>query len=148
MNYELSQRFYFEAAHTLERAVEAAGSRRIHGHTYHAEVTLSGQPDTAGMVLDLGHLRAEIAKVRELLDHHFLDEVDGLGAPTIENLCSYIFRHLSKSLAAISSVTVERSTSGDKCVLRLEPVRQLGTHAAPASLSVAEPLRASAMRRR
>ena len=40
--FELSQSFYFEAAHTLRRdletAAEAAGSRRIHGHTYQAEV--------------------------------------------------------------------------------------------------------------
>ncbi len=34
--YELSQRFFFEAAHTLRREVEAEGSRRVHGHTYEA----------------------------------------------------------------------------------------------------------------
>ena len=39
MKYELSQRFYFEAAHTLRRQIEAEGSRRIHGHTYIAEIT-------------------------------------------------------------------------------------------------------------
>ena len=35
--FELSQTFSFDAAHTLKRKVaelEAAGSRRIHGHTY------------------------------------------------------------------------------------------------------------------
>ena len=44
MKYHLTQRFYFEAAHTLQREIEAEGSRRIHGHTYIAEVTLSGAP--------------------------------------------------------------------------------------------------------
>ena len=37
--FELSQTFAFDAAHTLKRQVspeEAAGSRRIHGHTYTA----------------------------------------------------------------------------------------------------------------
>jgi len=58
---ELSQRFYFEAAHTLERTIDAEGSRRIHGHTYHAEVTLLGNPDPAsGMLVDLAYLRREI----------------------------------------------------------------------------------------
>ena len=42
LRYEISQRFYFDAAHTLKRAVEADSSRRVHGHTYNAEVTLSG----------------------------------------------------------------------------------------------------------
>ena len=45
MIYELSQQFYFEAAHTLEREVDADASRRIHGHTYQAEVTLRGLPE-------------------------------------------------------------------------------------------------------
>ena len=55
MIYEISQKFFFDAAHTLKREVEADSSLRIHGHTYNAEVTLSGQPDTvSGMVLDLG----------------------------------------------------------------------------------------------
>ena len=38
--HELSQRFYFESAHTLRRSIEAEGSRRVHGHTYEAEVTV------------------------------------------------------------------------------------------------------------
>ena len=36
--YFVSQRFYFEAAHTLNRAYEVEGSRRIHGHTYESSL--------------------------------------------------------------------------------------------------------------
>ncbi|MBI2733306.1 MAG: 6-carboxytetrahydropterin synthase [Aquabacterium sp.] len=59
--FELSQTFSFDAAHTLKRKVspeEAAGSRRIHGHTYTAEIFVRGerQPDS-GMVVDLAVLR-------------------------------------------------------------------------------------------
>jgi 6-pyruvoyltetrahydropterin/6-carboxytetrahydropterin synthase len=43
--FELSQKFYFEAAHTLQRTIDAEGSRRIHGHTYHAEATVLGRVD-------------------------------------------------------------------------------------------------------
>ena len=83
MVYELSQRFQFEAAHTLERDIDAESSRRIHGHTYHAEVTLRGMPDPAtGMLMDLGHFRRAIAQVQDLLDHRLLNEVDGLAKPT------------------------------------------------------------------
>ena len=45
MRYELTQEFFFDAAHTLERAIEAEPSRRIHGHTYHAVVSIGGRPD-------------------------------------------------------------------------------------------------------
>ena len=40
MLFTISQRFFFDAAHTLRREIEAEGSRRVHGHTYHAEVFL------------------------------------------------------------------------------------------------------------
>jgi len=116
---ELSQRFYFEAAHTLRRTIETEGSLRIHGHTYEAEVTVAGVPDAqSGMLVDLGYLRREVARVREMLDHRFLDEVKDLGPATLENLCAFIRKQLKPSLPQLSAVMVERKASGDRCVLR------------------------------
>jgi 6-pyruvoyltetrahydropterin/6-carboxytetrahydropterin synthase len=121
--FELSQTFSFDAAHTLKRHVspeEAAGSRRIHGHTYTADVAVRGprQPDT-GMVVDLSVLRAALAEVRSLLDHHLLDEVAGLGTPTLENLCVFIFDQVSARIPQVSAVSVSRA-SGDRCLYRPE----------------------------
>ncbi|MEJ8824294.1 6-carboxytetrahydropterin synthase [Variovorax humicola] len=120
MIYELSQKFFFEAAHTLNRTtVDAAGSRRIHGHTYRAEVMLLGEPDAkSGMLQDLGSVRRHIDAVRELLDHQFLDDVTGLGPATLENLCKFIFANLVPRCPHLVAVSVERPASGDKCVLR------------------------------
>ena len=118
--YTISQRFFFDAAHTLRREIEAEGSRRIHGHTYHAEVSVSGVPDTVtGMVIDLGLLRQHLESVREQLDHHLLDEVPGLGAPTLENLCSFIAGLLSGMNPPPTRVRVWRDALGDACVLEL-----------------------------
>ena len=119
VSYELSQKFYFEAAHSLHREIDAESSRRIHGHTYHAEVSLAGVPGHAtGMVADLGVLRREIERIRDLLDHRFLDEVEGIGPATLENLCGYIFDQLKGALPALSQVSIERPASGDRCVLK------------------------------
>lgn len=118
MSYEISQRFFFEAAHTLDRQLETENSRRIHGHTYHAEVTVSGSKDPlTGMVLDLGDLRRVIETVRELLDHRFLDEVEGLGAPTLENLCGFIAQRLEGINPPVVAVRVWREPTGDGCRL-------------------------------
>jgi 6-pyruvoyltetrahydropterin/6-carboxytetrahydropterin synthase len=117
--YELSQRFYFEAAHTLRRAIKTEGSQRIHGHTYEAEVTVSGYADpTTGMLVDLGELRQQVARVKEMLDHRFLDEIEHLGPATLENLCGFIRKQLKPTLPQLSCVMVERKASGDRCVLR------------------------------
>lgn len=119
-HFELSQRFYFEAAHTLSRTIDAYGSRQIHGHTYEAEITLTGKLDlTSGMVLDLAYLRLEIERVRALLDHQFLDDIAELGPATLENLCLFIKRQLIGAVPNLSCVTIERRASGDKCTLRL-----------------------------
>jgi len=124
--FELSQRFYFEAAHTLHRTLDAESSRCIHGHTYDAEVTLSGRPDTqTGMLIDLGYLRSEISRVREMLDHRFLDEVADLGPATLENLCLFVSRQLQAPLPSLRSVMIERRASGDKCVLHWPTVNSL-----------------------
>ena len=120
MKFELSQRFHFDAAHTLRRSIETEGSLRIHGHTYHAEVTISGDPDpNSGMMMDLGYLRQEVYKVRDRLDHHFLDEVEGIGPATVENLCLFIYKQLKDTLPHISQVMVERPAGGDRCCLKV-----------------------------
>ena len=122
MPTELSQAFYFEAAHTLRRYVEGEieSSKRIHGHTYHAEVTLRGEPDPeTGMVMDLGIVRRELTALRERLDHRFLDEVEGIGPATLENLCAFIARALQPSMPLLVRVSVFRPASGDRATLQL-----------------------------
>ncbi|CAB3774763.1 6-pyruvoyl trahydropterin synthase family protein [Paraburkholderia humisilvae] len=116
MIYELSQRFYFEAAHSLEREIDAEGSRRIHGHTYHAQVFVRGLPDPrTNMIVDLGRLNQMIVSVRDQLDHRFLDEVSGLGVPTLENLCVFIYNKLRPAIPQLIRVAIERPASGDRC---------------------------------
>lgn len=131
MIYDLSQSFMFDAAHTLTRDVpltEFTPSRRIHGHTYTATVTVRGTKGSNGMLeffrlpknkkqsVDLFYLRAALDEVREQLDHHFLDEVEGLDAPTMENLCEFIYCQLKEAFP-VASVSVSRP-SGDMCTLR------------------------------
>jgi 6-pyruvoyltetrahydropterin/6-carboxytetrahydropterin synthase len=122
--YSLTQKFFFDAAHTLRREIEAEGSRRVHGHTYHCEITIEGDVHKNGMVMDLGIVRAAIAQVREQLDHHFLDEIDGLGVPTLENLCRFVHTQIAPRIptaqfqAKLASVRVWREAMGDSCTFR------------------------------
>ena len=123
--YTVSQSFFFDAAHTLKRQVEAQGSARVHGHTYQAEVSFSGQPDAAsGMVVDLGWVRAHIVQVKEKLDHRLLDEVADLGTPTLENLCAFVAAQFADFQAPqahgrLSRVRIWREGIGDACTLEL-----------------------------
>ena len=117
--FELSQQFQFDAAHTLARAYGVEASKRIHGHSYSAEITLAAaQLAPGGMVVDLGALQAEVARVRALLDHRLLDDVAGLGAPTLENLCGFIWHQLKPRFPQLSCVSVGRPSGGNRCTFR------------------------------
>ena len=109
--FEISKQFWFEAAHTLERTVETESSRRIHGHSYRAEVVLRGRPDPrTGMVVDLTLLEQALEAARDGLDHRLLDEVDDLGPATMENLASWIWRRVTPRCAALAHARLDRVT--------------------------------------
>ena len=123
--YELSKQFRFDSAHTLERDVPEAqklASRRIHGHSYRAEVTISGNPQpSSGMVVDLDILERALGGLHAALDHHMLNEIPGLGVPTMENICHWIWQKLIADFPALSRVSVYRDSSGDSCVYHGPP---------------------------
>lgn len=114
--HELCKYFRFDSAHTLQRKVDADSSRRIHGHSYRSEVALRGTPDPAsGMLVDLGLFERQLDRVRDQLDHHFLDEVEGLGPATLENLSRWIWAQLEDDFPTLHRVSVLRDSSGDSC---------------------------------
>ena len=114
--FELSKSFGFDAAHTLQRKVDAEPSRRIHGHSYRAEVTVRGERDEAGMVIDLGLLARALEETRLSLDHHFLDEIPDLGPATMENLCVWIWNRVAPICRGLHRVTVSRESDAAACV--------------------------------
>jgi 6-pyruvoyltetrahydropterin/6-carboxytetrahydropterin synthase len=114
--FELSKQFRFEAAHTLDRVISEEPSKRIHGHSYRAKVTIRGDTDPkTGMVLDLGVFERALHTARDALDHRFLNEVKGLGPATVENLAAWIWRTLAPVCAGLTRVTVYRDATGDAC---------------------------------
>src|SRR3954471_20182052 len=114
--YELSREFRFDAAHTLQRTIDVEPSRRIHGHSYRAEVTVRGVPDPGtGMVVDLGLFERALEQARDGLDHRFLDEVEDLGPATMENLSAWIWRRISPIAVGLTRVTVYRDSNGESC---------------------------------
>lgn len=113
---EITQQFGFDAAHFLDQAPSGA-NRRLHGHSFYAEVTLRGEPDPAkGWVRDFDEVNAALGEIRRALDHQLLNDIEGLGAPTLENLARYIFASAKKQLPEVCRVRLARPSSGQSCV--------------------------------
>jgi 6-pyruvoyltetrahydropterin/6-carboxytetrahydropterin synthase len=114
--FELSKQFRFEAAHTLERRIDTESSRRVHGHSYRAEVTVRGPVDAkSGMVIDLTLFERALCDARSGLDHRLLDDVPNLGPSTLENLSAWIWRRLEARCPGLCKVAVYRDSEGDAC---------------------------------
>jgi 6-pyruvoyltetrahydropterin/6-carboxytetrahydropterin synthase len=110
---EISQSVGFDAAHQLDAG--AAENRRMHGHSFQAEVTLRGNAGANGFLRDFGEVDAVLKQIRDSLDHHLLNEVEGLGTPTLENIARYIFTRARGKLPEVARVTVRRPSYGQSC---------------------------------
>ncbi len=120
-SFEVYREFYFEAAHALydPEAFEGGKYRNLHGHSFRVRVTLRGEPTLDEQwVMDLGKLGRRLAELRERLDHSFLNDLDGLGKPTLENLCAFIWRDLAPTLPGLAEVGVFRDSCFEGCVYR------------------------------
>jgi 6-pyruvoyltetrahydropterin/6-carboxytetrahydropterin synthase len=112
---EITQEFTFDAAHHL--GVGTDENRRIHGHSFYVEVTLRGEPNvSAGVLRDFGEIKTALAAIGDDLDHRLLNDVEGLGQPTLENLARYIYARAKKALPEVVRVRIRRPSYGQACV--------------------------------
>lgn len=111
----LSKEFTFEAAHYLPRYHGTC--ERLHGHSYQLLVTVEGEPDAEGMIIDFRDLKSLVKRnVIDRCDHHLLN--DFIPNPSAELVAWWVWSQLEAhlSLAEIkvwetceSSVTLRRS---------------------------------------
>jgi 6-pyruvoyltetrahydropterin/6-carboxytetrahydropterin synthase len=119
----LSQKFEFAAAHRLHNpALSEAENRKAfgkcnnthgHGHNYEVQVTLIGQPDANGLLIDIPAFERNVADtVIERFDHKFLNlEVPEFREliPSVENIAKVIYGLLKPKFEGstrLASVTV------------------------------------------
>jgi 6-pyruvoyltetrahydropterin/6-carboxytetrahydropterin synthase len=109
---EISKSFHFSAAHMLPNVPKGHKCGRLHGHTFHVEVQLSGAVDPElGWIQDFGDLKRAFEPVEEQLDHRYLNEIEGLENPTSENIARWIWQRLHPALPSLRRVIVRESAS-------------------------------------
>ncbi len=114
MTTELFKEFTFEAAHRLPHVPEGHKCGRLHGHSFVVRIYVEGEVDPhTGWVIDFSEIKAIFKPIYEQLDHHYLNEIEGLENPTSEVLSKWIWDQLKPKLPMLSKVMIkETCTSG------------------------------------
>lgn len=67
--------------------------------------------------MDFADLRRIFQPVFDQLDHHYLNEIEGLENPTSENLARWIWRKLTTKLQGLSKIIVQETCNAG-CIYR------------------------------
>lgn len=115
---EIYKEFTFEAAHRLPYVPKDHKCFRLHGHSFRVKLYVEGPIDeNIGWILDFADLKDAFSPLYEQLDHHYLNEIEGLENPTSEHLAQWIWNRLKPELPELSGVEVgETCTTG--CIYR------------------------------
>jgi 6-pyruvoyltetrahydropterin/6-carboxytetrahydropterin synthase len=116
---ELAYAFGFDAAHRFRGMPHGHRYASVHGHSFRVEVAVRGVPQPPlDFVTDFARLEKACLVLRNRLDHTLLNEVEGLGAPSLERLCVWIWQRLAGKFPGLSRVTVRRDSLGQSCTYR------------------------------
>ena len=115
---QIYKEFSIEAAHRLPNVPEGHKCARLHGHSFLVTVAVEGPVgEQSGWIMDFGDIKAAFAPIYDQLDHHYLNDIDGLENPTSERVCEWIWEKLKPTLPELSAIEIrETCTSG--CVYR------------------------------
>ena len=112
---ETYKEFTFEAAHCT------APFEGLHGHSFRVRVVFTGPADPIyGFSHNLYSVEEALGDARKLVDHKYLNDIEGLSVPTIENVTIWFWRHLSNHLSGIDRIELSRGSEGhaEGCIYR------------------------------
>lgn len=113
---EIFKLFTIEAAHRLPNLPPEHKCSRLHGHSFQIEVHITGKiGKDSGWVMDFADVSQLFKPIFDQLDHHYLNEIDGLENPTSENLAKWIWNRLYPDLPLLTSIAI-RETCTTGCI--------------------------------
>ena len=112
---KISKDFEFAAAHKLILSYDSP-CERLHGHNYKLKVTLQGEINENGMIMDFKELKSVVnQEIISVLDHQDLTDFfsnwfAGHVNATAEIMAKWIYNRLAKKIYMIHSVTLWETT--------------------------------------
>ena len=99
--YELIQTVRFESARRLPKVPAGHPCSNVYGLAFYLDIHVEGRLDPeTGWVFDFSEIDAAMKPSRDLIDHHYLNDVPGLENPTSEVLVTWIWNQIEPRLTA------------------------------------------------
>jgi 6-pyruvoyltetrahydropterin/6-carboxytetrahydropterin synthase len=95
---KIAAEYSFEAAHRLPMVPTDHKCHRLHGHNYKVEVSINGELDRRGFVIDYAELDAAVQPLIDQLDHRYLNDIPGLENPTSEILAGWLKERIAAKI--------------------------------------------------
>ncbi len=120
MKVRLTKDFQFEAAQTLPKAPAGHKCRQMHGHSFKLEISVEGEVDGAtGWFFDHAEITQAMRPMLDRLDHSYLNEIEGLENPTIENMAAWFWKKLAPQLPGLAEIVIHETPTA-RCSYRGE----------------------------
>jgi 6-pyruvoyltetrahydropterin/6-carboxytetrahydropterin synthase len=120
MRARLTKDFTFEAAQTLPNVPAGHKCARMHGHSFKVEVTVEGQVDPAtGWIYDHSRISHAMQPLLDMMDHAYLNDIDGLENPTIENMAHWLWQRLQPACPGLCEIVIHETPTA-RCIYRGE----------------------------
>jgi len=118
MNVTLVREYRFEAAHRLPHVPPGHKCARLHGHSFKFEIEVRGPVDPrTGWLVDYGVLDEIVRPLLDRLDHHYLNEIEGLDNPTSEVLAAWLWERLRGPIPQLQAVILYETVDA-RCIYR------------------------------
>ena len=118
MRARLTKDFTFEAAQTLPKVPPGHKCRRMHGHSFKVEVSIEGEVDPhLGWIYDHSCISRAMEPLLEKMDHAYLNDIEGLENPTIENMAAWLWKRLETQCPGLCEIVIHETPTA-RCVYR------------------------------
>lgn len=108
--YRIWKELRFESALTLKQAPDGDRKRRLHGHSYILRLHLSAPLDPVMQwTVDYGDVKELFKPVYKQLDHHCLDNVEGLDNSDLASIARWIKQQAAPKLPQLDRIDVYQS---------------------------------------